>query len=93
MLQAGYLFPGTSWEIAARYSAYTVDLDGLGGLTFVDVGATEIAGAVTYYIDGHSDKVTLDAAMISADDAVALKAPARGGCAGMAPGIFEDVVA
>ena len=29
---------------------------------------SEIAGAVTYYIDGHADKVTLDVAWISSED-------------------------
>jgi hypothetical protein len=58
--QAGYLFPGTAWEIAARYSYYEVKDD--------DINGTEIGAAVTYYIDGHADKVTLDVAFISSDD-------------------------
>ena len=62
LIQVGYLFPDTAWEIAARYSAYEVDSgDGVSG--------NEMAVAVNYYIDGHSDKVTLDAAFISTDDA------------------------
>jgi hypothetical protein len=60
LVQVGYLFPGTAWEIAARYSAYSVDEE--------DVGAYELAGAVSYYIDGHADKVTLDVAWISPED-------------------------
>ena len=63
LVQAGYLFPDTAWEIAARYDAYTFDPSGPG--TF---GGTEIGVAVNYYIDGHADKVTLDAAFLSADD-------------------------
>jgi hypothetical protein len=62
LVQVGYLFPGTAWEIAARYSAYTADVD------YADFGAYELAGAVSYYIDGHADKVTLDVAFIMADD-------------------------
>jgi hypothetical protein len=63
LAQLGFLFPGTAWEIAARYSAYTMEFD--NGPTF---GGTEFAGAVNYYIDGHADKVTLDVAFIMADD-------------------------
>ncbi len=62
LVQAGYLFPGTAWEIAARYSAYMVEDNGF------EPGATEIGVAVNYYIDGHADKVTLDAAFISSED-------------------------
>jgi hypothetical protein len=62
LVQLGYLIPGTAWEIAARYSAYTNDLD------VAEFGAYELAGAVNYYIDGHADKVTLDVAWIAAED-------------------------
>ena len=60
LAQAGYLFPGTAWEIAARYSHYE--------LKDSTTGANEIGVAVTYYIDGHADKVTLDVAFITGDD-------------------------
>ena len=63
LIQVGYLFPDTAWEIAARYSAYEVDPNG----TSIFSG-NEIAVAVNYYIDGHADKVTLDAAFISTDE-------------------------
>ena len=59
LVQAGYLFPGTAWELAARYSYYELDFGG-----FMHGGA-EMAVAVTYYIDGHADKVTLDVAFIT----------------------------
>jgi hypothetical protein len=62
LLQVGYLFPGTAWEIAARWSAYTGD-DELD-----DVGAYEYAAAVTYYVDGHADKITADVAWVTAED-------------------------
>ena len=63
LVQLGYLFPDTAWEIAARYSAYSTEPD--GGF---DTGATEIGVAVNYYIDGHADKVTWDVAFISPED-------------------------
>ena len=53
--ELGFLLPDTAWEVAARYDRYNFDT---GSLTF---GATEVAGAINYYVDGHSDKVTLDA--------------------------------
>jgi hypothetical protein len=62
LVQVGYLFPGTAWEIAARWSAYQGDDE------FDDAGAYEYAAAVNYYIDGHADKVTLDFAYITSED-------------------------
>jgi hypothetical protein len=58
--QLGFLFPDTAWELAVRYSQYEHDDSGLGGVS----GATEWAAAVNFYIDGHADKLTLDAAFI-----------------------------
>jgi len=63
LVQLGYLFPDTAWEVAARYSAYEHDPAGAAIFT-----GNEIGVAVNYYIDGHADKVTLDAAFISTDD-------------------------
>jgi hypothetical protein len=63
LAQVGYLFPCTAWEIAARYSAYQVEGD--NSPTF---GAHEWGFAVNYYVDGHSDKLTLDVALVEADD-------------------------
>ena len=60
LIQAGYLFPGTAWEIAARYDHYEVS-DSISA-------ADEIGVAVNYYVDGHADKVTLDVAFITSDD-------------------------
>ncbi|MCC7139549.1 MAG: hypothetical protein IT460_14090 [Planctomycetes bacterium] len=60
--QVGYLFPGTAWEIAARYSYYQ------GGPDGDEIGASEFGAAVNYYIDGHADKVTLDVAFISPEE-------------------------
>ncbi len=65
-VQAGYLFPGTAWEVAARYSTISMDMGtGPGAMT---EGAHEIGVAVNYFIDGHADKVTLDVAFLSPDD-------------------------
>ena len=61
LVHAGYLFPDSAWEVAARY-----DVHGLDAFQR-SFGGTEIAGAVTYYVDGHSDKVTLDLARIRGD--------------------------
>jgi hypothetical protein len=60
LAQVGYLFPGTAIEIAARASQYEDKTSG-GGSTF---GAREWAAGVTYYVDGHADKLTLDAAYV-----------------------------
>jgi hypothetical protein len=62
--QLGYLFPDTAWEVAVRYSQYEHD-DEIFGSTF---GATEWAAAVSFYVDGHADKLTLDAALIQAEE-------------------------
>ena len=64
--QAGYLFPDTAWEIAARYGVQSREYDVTD--PYKTFGATEYAFAVNYYIDGHADKVTLDASFIQADD-------------------------
>jgi hypothetical protein len=61
--QIGYLFPDTAWEIAARYSWYTHDVSG-----GTKSSESEIGVAINYYIDGHSDKLTLDAAWLTGED-------------------------
>ena len=65
LAQVGYLFPGTAWEIAARYSGFQYN----HYFSTEDNVASEYGFAVTYYIDGHADKVTLDVAFIQGDDA------------------------
>jgi hypothetical protein len=62
LVQLGYLIPDTAWEVAVRYDAYDHEWD--GGF---NPAASEIAVAVNYYIDGHADKLTLDAAFITSD--------------------------
>ncbi|MCC7138865.1 MAG: hypothetical protein IT460_10620, partial [Planctomycetes bacterium] len=63
LAQVGYLFPGTAWEIAGRWSALTFNHPGGN-----DESATEYGFAVNYYVDGHSNKVTADVAFIQGDD-------------------------
>ena len=75
LAQIGYHFPGTAWEVAARYSSYDVD----NGVPFAplprsqhplpDGGVSEIAVAVNYYVNGHGNKLTLDASLVSGSDA------------------------
>jgi hypothetical protein len=60
--QVGYLFPDSAWELAARYGGHTTSYEGGG-----ETGATEWGVAVNYFIDGHANKLTWDAAFISPD--------------------------
>jgi hypothetical protein len=62
LVQAGYLFPDTAWEIAARWSSVAVD-DGVN-----DGALTEFAGAINYYLNGHGNKFTLDVSYITPGD-------------------------
>jgi hypothetical protein len=62
--QLGYLFPNTAWEIAARYSLYHVDSDFIA----TTPGAYEFGGVINYYIDGHSNKLSLDVSWIKVND-------------------------
>ena len=64
-VQVGYLFPDTAWEVAARYSRIDMEM-GSGVMKMEDAGH-EIAFAVNYFIDGHSDKVTADVSLLSGD--------------------------
>ena len=63
LAQLGYHFPGTAFEIAARYSGFDTegDLSGNGS-------ASEIAVGVNYYLGGHGNKLQLDLAMIDTED-------------------------
>jgi hypothetical protein len=63
LVQAGYLFPQTAWEIAARFSSVDVEQGAFTG------SMTEIAAAINYYLNGHGNKMTLDVAMIDEADA------------------------
>jgi len=61
LLQLGYLFPGTAWEIAARYSSAQFEF-------FGDGEVTEIAGVVNYYLNGHANKLSLDVTLLESVD-------------------------
>jgi hypothetical protein len=63
LAQLGYMFPGTAWEIAARFSSVNVD----NGV--IDGTLTEIAGAINYYLNGHANKMSLDVTMLDETDA------------------------
>jgi len=65
LVQAGYLFPGTAWEIAARWSAYTRTIKDFGG--DLEPKTNEFGLAINYYLNGHANKLTLDASFISAE--------------------------
>ena len=64
-VQAGYLFPGTAWEVAARYSTIWMKM-GSGAMEMKDA-AHEFGFAVNYFLDGHRDKLTADVSFITAD--------------------------
>ncbi len=62
LVQLGYHFPGTAWEIAARASSYDVEQGASEG----DV--LEYAFGVNYYLNGHSNKLQLDVSFLEASD-------------------------
>jgi hypothetical protein len=64
LAQLGYMFPGTAWEIAARWSSVTGD----DGSPLGDATLTEIAGVVNYYLNGHGNKMSLDVTMLDETD-------------------------
>ncbi len=87
LVQLGYHFPGTAWEIAARASAYDADRGvgfALGG--FLGNGAvSEYAFGVNYYLNGHGNKLSLDVSFLEAgDQARGIYAPYPGYQAGLA---------
>jgi hypothetical protein len=84
LAQVGYHFPGTAFEIAARVDGYTHDAGDRG-----EFGAVEVAGAVSYYIDGIRNKVTVDASFISAEDDGNLHADVM---SGYSPTLTSDAV-
>ena len=65
LAQLGFLFPDTAWEIAARASSYDFEF----GTTSPSTGdVLEFAFAVNYYLNGHGNKLTVDAAFLDASD-------------------------
>jgi hypothetical protein len=63
LVQAGYLFPGTAWEVAARFSKVKVEEGAFTG------SLQEVAGAINYYLNGHGNKMSLDVSFLSETDA------------------------
>lgn len=62
LVQLGHHFVGTPWEIAARWSGY----DTQGDLTGDGV-AQEIGLGINYYLNGHGNKMQLDASYVDTD--------------------------
>ena len=58
LVQAGFHFPGTAWEIAARWSSYTRTIK--GALGDIEPTTNELGFAVNYYLNGHGNKLSLD---------------------------------
>jgi hypothetical protein len=65
LVQLGYLFPCTAWEVAARVSSWHLDATDFIG---IEDTVTEFGVAVSYYLNGHGNKLTLDASMIDTAD-------------------------
>ncbi|MEZ6009790.1 MAG: porin [Planctomycetota bacterium] len=63
LAQIGYHFPGTAWELAARASSYDID-PGAGGGGSV----SELAFAISYYLNGHGNKFTVDISFLEGND-------------------------
>jgi hypothetical protein len=70
LLQLGYLVPDTAWEVAARVDGFNFEVDG-----GADGTTTEFAFAVSYYLNGHGNKLTADVAFIDNDDEGVYMAP------------------
>ena len=64
LVQAGYLFPGTAWEIAARWSGYSRKTSYATGA--LEPTTQTIALGINYYLNGHANKLTLDGTYIMA---------------------------
>jgi hypothetical protein len=79
LAQLGYLFPGSAWEIALRWDLYDSQqgTPAFGGgpqqLPFPTSGrVSELALGVNYYLNGHGNKLQLDASLVQGDDAGSL---------------------
>ena len=64
LVQAGYHFPGTGWEIAARWSSYGRTIGMPGG--DLEPETNNLAVVLNYYLNGHANKLTLSGTFISA---------------------------
>ena len=79
LVQLGYLFPGTAWEIAARASGWDLEV-------FGDAALMEYAFGVNYYLNGHGNKLSIDAAFVEGKTFGALIFDPYAGYPGSAPG-------
>ena len=72
LVQLGYHFPGTAWEVAARWDAYDSDNPAaLAGPQQLPVGngrVSEFAYAASYSLNGHGNKLTLDLSFVGGED-------------------------
>ena len=75
LVQLGYLFPGSAWEIAVRWDVYDSDqgTPAFGGgpqqLPFPTSGQVrEFAIGLNYYLNGHGNKLQLDASWVQGED-------------------------
>ncbi len=67
LIQAGYHFPGTSWEVAGRWSSYLRRVEGAApGGGDAEPETNEIGLGVNYYLRGHASKLSFDASFITA---------------------------
>lgn len=72
LVQLGYHFPGTAWEVAVRASQFDVDVDAgvflplAGGPPSADT--MELAFGVNYYLNGHQNKLQLDVSIFEGGD-------------------------
>ena len=66
LVQLGYHFVGTAFEVAARLSGYNVET------STTDAGFQEIAFGVNYYLNGHGNKMQLDVSLLEGDDAASV---------------------
>ena len=64
LVQAGYHFPGTAWEIAARWSSYTRKIKAAAD---IEPTTNEFGFAVNYYLNGHGNKMQLDFSYFDAE--------------------------
>ena len=64
LAQIGYHFPGSAFEIAARWSGYTRTISEVGG--DIEPSTNVFGVALNYYLNGHGNKLQLDASFIDA---------------------------
>ena len=63
LVQLGYHFPGTAWEVAGRVSSYEVEPAGGAAAAVL-----EYAFALNYYVNGHGNKLSVDVSIIEGQD-------------------------